>query len=310
MSDSIFYHEDEDSDALTLVRSTTRLGALYVHTDRSGARQSVRLERGDVRSLRDALNRWLDEQQRNDPNPAGRPAINSQRDVVVPEPIYTALVRRLVAEEVARVLPLHQSPQAALRCDYDCSHCHGDDEDDSSAAHEYATNTDTELCTTPGCELTKLGMDRHAEHDPEPKAVGHPEAPAVDWSDKLFGKAEYPEGLKFDYCVVCGHSWGAHGFNDHQDWVCTAQLGKSPCGCTRQRGGECPECGRRDGHKLDCTRRVYLCPTCDHPRNIHTRLGCGNTPGCACKSTPSAQSRCTAFVHGSGYTDCTCLDQT
>lgn len=68
--------------------------------------------------------------------------------------------------------------------------------------------------------------------DPEPKAVGHPEAPAVNWSDKLFGRPDYT-GLNFDYCNPCGHSWGAHV--DSQG--CTAQLGRHACPCDRVRGG-------------------------------------------------------------------------
>lgn len=203
---AIFKITDADGDGFDICESDRR-GTLRLALQPDSI--WTRLERGDVRNLRDALNRWLDEQQRNDPNPAGRRA--------PAEPPYTSLVRRLVAEEVARVLPLHQSPQAAV--------------------HEYATNTGLGLCTDTACTYPfDHSAESHAEHDPEPQAVGHPEAPAVDWSDKLFGRAEYPEGLKFDYCTGCGHSWGAHG-----DWgtgkhQCDSQLGKDRCGCTRRRG--------------------------------------------------------------------------
>lgn len=83
-----------------------------------------------------------------------------------PEPIYTALVRRLVAKEVARVLPLHQPPQAELRCDYDCSHCEGDDDEED--APRYATNTGLSLCARGTCP----GVGQHLEHDEGPGCSG------------------------------------------------------------------------------------------------------------------------------------------
>lgn len=213
-----YVYESDTQDGLTVTEASNGLDFM-AHNCPDTA--TVRRDRDDVRNLRDALNRWLDEQQRNDPNPAGRRA--------PAEPPYTALVRRLVAEEVARVLPLHQSPQAVLRCDGTaCCEPHPRD----PAVREYATNTGLAFCADTDCDQAGT----HAEHDPEPQAVGHPEAPAVNWSDKLFGSAEYPEGLKFDYCVKCGHSWGAHVGTGGPGRGCTSQLGKDRCGCTRTRG--------------------------------------------------------------------------
>lgn len=65
----------------------------------SGQNARIKLDAADVDKLWAFLNRWL--------NQGATPPAD-------PEPIYTALIRRLVTEEVARVLPLHQAPQASV----------------------------------------------------------------------------------------------------------------------------------------------------------------------------------------------------
>lgn len=193
---AIFEHEDSAGDAFKITGSP-RVGELALYWAEDNA-SYVNLPRSVVRDLRDALNRWLDEQQRHDPNPAGSNTA----------PPYETLVRRLVAEEVARVLPLHQSPQAAMVPDPD-------------AEHGWAKAPG--FCTIEGCKLTVTTTD-HLEHDPEPKAVGHPEAPGIDWTDK--------SGVRYEYCGGCGHSWSRHGVGAgncnvrvHTRW------GTSACGC-------------------------------------------------------------------------------
>lgn len=127
-----------------------------------------------------------------------------------------ALLRALVVEELTKVLPLHQSPQAALRCDYDCSHCHDDDAD--SPVHEYASNTGLALCVDPFCD-----MGVHAEHDPEPQAVGRPEAP-IELGELI------ARTLSSNYCNECLHSWSRHGeFGDR----CNVRTGGARCECRR-----------------------------------------------------------------------------
>lgn len=195
---------DDDGAELNLSTYDADHLILGVYSNRRNAR--IKLDASGVDKLWARLGEWR----------------NQGSAPTDPELIYEALVRRLVAEEVARVLPLHQSPQAAVERLANALVV------PPEAVHEYATNTGLPLCIDHNCREVR----DHAEHDPEPQAVGHPEAPAVDWSDKLFGCAEYPEGLKFDYCTSCGHSWGAH----LDENGCHAQLGKNVCECTRVRG--------------------------------------------------------------------------
>lgn len=215
---AIFQHTDCDGDSAELLADSgdPQEDLILMTAHRNGTSKiGVRLDRAAALRLANALDMHLHQDDWNGE----------------PEPVYEALVRRLVAEEVARVLPLHQSPQAAVERLANALIV------PPEAVHEYATNTGLALCTDTACTYPfDHRAESHAEHDPEPQAVGHPEAPAVDWSDKLFGRAEYPEGLKFDYCTGCGHSWGAHG-----DWgtgkhQCDSQLGKDRCGCTLRRG--------------------------------------------------------------------------
>lgn len=215
---AIFEHEDNSGDAFE-IGDSPRAGELALYWAEDNA-SYVNIPRGVVRSLRDALNRWLDEQQSRDPNPAG----------LRPESVYSGsvaetLVRRLVAEEVARVLPLHQSPQAV-------GWVLPDRMRPQEPEPQHATNTGLRLCIDPGCSVPAA---THAEHDPEPKAVGHPEAPGIDWTDK--------SGVRYEYCTECGHVWGIHAPDDSRSG-CVATLGKGRCGCEairpeRPAGCEC-----------------------------------------------------------------------
>lgn len=154
---------------------------------------AIYLAHDQVRSLRDRLTGWLGE--------SATPASVTLDDV-----------HKAVWDAIA-VLPLAQAPQARETGP-------GADEDGGA-----------EFCEIEHCRA--FLNPTHLEHDPEPQAVGHPEAPAINWSDKLFGKPDYTApGLHFDYCTECGHSWGAHSGGG-----CAAQLGKSRCECTRVRSG-------------------------------------------------------------------------
>lgn len=243
---AIFEHEDSAGDAFKITGSP-RVGELALYWAEDNA-SYVNLPRSVVRDLRDALNRWLDEQQRHDPNPAGSNTA----------PPYETLVRRLVAEEVARVLPLHQSPQAAMVPDPD-------------AEHGWAKAPG--FCTIEGCKLTVTTTD-HLEHDPEPQAVGHPEAPGIDWTDK--------SGVRYEYCTECGHVWGAHSPSDVRHG-CGAILGKGRCGCEAiradQRPPVAPDSSRYDGEgepvKAECTCRRH-----EHRPGATRRCA---YPGCFCR---------------------------
>lgn len=204
---------DEDGDGVDIVFTP-----ISVRVSRTGTGPYAGLNRESVRGLRDALNRWLDGQQSRDPNPAGLIGwARKQVDRPLPEPPYEALMRRLVAEEVAKVLPLRPAPQAAVPA----CRCH--DDEGNSILQEYATNTELPLCVDPSCAKSR----QHAEHDPEPQAVGHPDAPGIDWTNKL--------GLRFAYCTECGHSWSRHGVGAG----CNARAFDSSgtCGCQTMRSG-------------------------------------------------------------------------
>lgn len=237
---AIFEHEDNSGDAFEIVDSP-RAGELAIYWAEDNA-SYVNLNPAAVNRLHAALGQWL----------AGNNI--TMRSAVRPEPPYETLVRRLVAEEVARVLPLHQSPQAAVRCDGTacCTPRPMDPEP------QHASNTGLPLCTDPFCRQTTphadhdpnycrggYGCDPDVIHpafgpgcgrpDPEPKAVGHPEAPGIDWTDKL--------GVRYEYCTECGHVWGIHAPDDSRPG-CVATLGKGRCGCEairpeRPTGCEC-----------------------------------------------------------------------
>lgn len=213
--ESIFRHRDRDGDELDVWALENAL--LFHNTSRTGELVTARLERGDILRLANALDTWLHNEREEAPSHAEDP-----------EPIYTALVRRLVAEEVARVLPLHQSPQAAS----------------DGLATEIMN-----MCQIVGCDLIP-SRTWHLEHDPEPQDVGHPAEPVIrtdvystgganpstvtqfiradgtvvtDWSDALFGQPAYePEHgrlmadlprrrpLASLYCDGCKHLWSHH----------------------------------------------------------------------------------------------------
>lgn len=293
---AIFEHTDIDGDRLEVSKapedwSEVHRGSLAFMVTRHSNEQTSALPRHRVRDLRDALNRWLDEQQSRDPDPAGRR----------PEPQYSGsvaetLVRRLVAEEVARVLPLHQSPQAALRCRRcgarpDGAHedCAGDiracqyirpsdpgyaqlpAEHRPQECPEYATNTGLSLCIDPGCSVPAA---THAEHDPEPQAVGHPEAPGIDWTDKL--------GVRYEYCGGCGHSWSRHG------------VGAGNCNVRSAIGRGVPtECGCEAIRADQVQTLVPVECECGHAWVVHGQYGlrgCG-VHGCGCsRAVPRSTS--------------------
>ena len=206
-------------------------------------------------------------------------ALQEHRRSAAPEPQYSgseaeSLVRRLVAEEVARVLPLHQSPQAAGYTAAPCSapllagQILADVHKECGyvwAMHkraepgpQHATNTGLTICE----DLVCPQRGNHAEHDPEPQAVGHPEAPGIDWTDK--------SGVRYEYCTECGHSWGAHSWGDVRHG-CGAILGRARCGCEAI-------------HPNGVQALVPVECECGHAWAVHGRYGlrgCGVLP-CEC----------------------------
>jgi hypothetical protein len=113
---------------------------------------------------------------------------------------------QLMAEQLARVLPLHQAPQAAVPAP---------------------------LCTLPGCDKFPASSE-HFEHDPEPRDVGHPEPDGEDDWEPLIGTTWHNMSLSAagrlwdenaaalcdgvrplgvdadDECPACAHLWAVH----------------------------------------------------------------------------------------------------
>lgn len=228
---AIFSHSDCDADSVEiLAEEGDPQEDLILHArHRKGAWMvDVRLDRDAELRLYNALGAHLWPGETNSAS-------------IDPEPIYTALVRRLVTEEVARVLPLHQSPQATVAA------CTGRPE--CGCFTHTQERAYAGLCVREGCDRNVLGQTHHAEHDPEPHDVGHPARPfsapvhltteancdvadcidrhlsqepatVADWSDRLWHGEETCNGfakpgvLLTDVHAACGHLWAVHAVRE------------------------------------------------------------------------------------------------
>lgn len=253
--------------------------AIFEHTDCDGDAVEILAEDGDPQ---EALVLWAGFGKaravgvRLDPDAQERliNALQEHRRQAAPESQYSGsvaetLVRRLVAEEVARVLPLHQSPQAAaLACECargvhshvfrPCPNC--DCQAFPEPEPQHASNTGLVICE----DLVCPQRGNHAEHDPEPKAVGHPEAPGIDWTDK--------SGVRYEYCGGCGHSWTRHG------------VGAGNCNVRVHTRGEYAECGCEAIRADQVQTLVPVECECGHAWAVHGQYGlrgCGVLP-CPC----------------------------
>jgi len=214
MTDSIFKREDRDGDELDVYRGNA--GALTFHATEHVDHTliSVHLDRTAVLRLRDALTAWIGDQ--DDPRP-------------VPNYTTPVDVHTMIIETLARVLPLHQSPQASVPAP---------------------------LCTTPGCDRFPESSG-HFEHDPEPHDVGHPgsAADSLLWDENAAPLCDgvRPLGVDADdECPACAHLWAVHAapapsaprqlvgcecghrWGVHGGSKCHAWDGAKECGCTRR----------------------------------------------------------------------------
>lgn len=212
-----YFHTDGDGDVFRILTyQGEQRGDRYlrVATREADAHADDFLEvvllETNVRELRNYLTAWLDGPGASDP-----------------EPVYTALVRRLVTEEVARVLPLHLSPQAdapsaMLPSKSDpvvyCAHNDGCtrkpklhwERDGGACAPLYqapmamAYDGAAGLCVTNGC--TRF-TGTHLEHDedPEPHDVGIVDEPPA--KPRLMAEVQLIRSWK---CAGCIHSRGEH----------------------------------------------------------------------------------------------------
>lgn len=232
---AIFSHQDCDGDGVEILADSDdpQEDLVLLTSPRTGDRSvGVRLDRGAVLRLREALDEWLAEQG------------------AVPKPVYPAdsvygqLIAQAVRAEVARVLPLHQAPTAAVGIDCpepirpgqlladvhrDCGFVW--------AMHRRAAAR----CET-HCQVMHDSAGNEVIHDaadPEPHDVGHPvyedakPHPVVNlsWDDKLWGMTGQPPSAN-GYCGGCGHAWDLHSRQGHK---CMSLVGKGMCSCREVR---------------------------------------------------------------------------
>jgi|SRR5687768_1707944 len=187
---------DKDGDHLEV--DTIEDPARLLFTTAGDSYASAYVIRDEVTALRDVLTAWLD-------------GTRLPSHVARPKPVTVDDVRTLIAEAMAearagQVQPLWAAPQ-----------------------------TEAAFCEIPGCSKFPATA-KHFEHDPEPGDVGHPRPatactchdsdgnsvltadpvdaaladPAVNWSDRLFGKSVPVKLPRQLVGCECGHRWSTH----------------------------------------------------------------------------------------------------
>lgn len=274
---AIFTHQDCDGDGAEILADSDDPQedlALLTSSRTGDSAVGVRLDRDAVRRLVTALIAW-------------------ETGGTAPEPVYPAdsmygqLIRKAVAEEVARVLPLHQAPMAQdLRC---------------KVCQAALTDEDVADVCSDRCAAT---ASRIGTYDPEPHDVGHPVyedarplfAPGTkEYYEKVLGRSDAedarPHPVNTDpapgflgatlpvgpvRCGGCGHGW-----NDHTVGVCWGAGGA--CGCHREQLAPVPVTesdkvwGEQGAPPVECT--------CTHEFvRPHGRLGC-DWSSCTCRWT-------------------------
>lgn len=159
----IFRYTDTDGDELEVSEPDPEelerhRGSLLFTVTQRGRDQSSALTAIAVDGLIGALERWRSGTTSTPP--------------ADPEPIYTALIRRLVTDEVARVLPLHRAPQSL----------------------------------PPACQ-TPVGCVASLPEDPEPHDVGHADEPADH--GRLMSELQRA-AVRVPKCTTCNHFWSDH----------------------------------------------------------------------------------------------------
>lgn len=219
----IFSYADLDGDILRIGPAPedwddAHDGCLAFTVTQRGQDHSVALPPSVVDELIGALERW-------------RSGVITARAALTPpadlNPIYDAIVKRLTDEWLPRVLPLHQTPQAAVpECSFGLHKggCVCGPDPESQAAVRV---------TAPTADFPVTSCHRSGNHDrdtmcsdcvcdPEPHDVGHAEEP----SDHGRLMSELQRAAVRSVACTCAHSWA-----DHHTFGCWV----TGCKCTRGR---------------------------------------------------------------------------
>lgn len=169
----LFSHTDNDGDVAWL--SESGRSQLILRAPRG-----AELDHAAATALRDALTAWL-----------GGALTPAPTAPVTVDDVRTLIAEALAEARAGQVQPLWTAPQ-----------------------------TEVPFCEIPDC-LKFPATAKHFEHDPEPGDVGHPRPaadpvdaaladPAVNWSDRLFGKSVPVKVPRQLVGCECGHRWDLH----------------------------------------------------------------------------------------------------
>lgn len=183
---AIFTHRDCDGDTVEVLADDgdSREDLILLYRNRTGQRSgAIRVDRDAVLRLSAALIEWL----------------GDTTAPIAPNSLIDQLIVKRVAEEVARVLPLHLSP-LAFKSDAERAREEADGlwrkpgDCGTDPQHAKYEDAHSPLCGQCG----QLWTDTH----------GQPGYPCVRKGDKVWG----PDGLPSmePYCTGCTHSWSRH----------------------------------------------------------------------------------------------------
>lgn len=187
----IFEYTDEDDDRLKVRKCQDY--TIFRAEDIGGDEVEVRLRRENVTALHAALGEWLGQ------------ADVTATPILEDSPIDQLIVRR-VAEEVARVLPLHRSPLA--------------DNDPEPGEVGHPVEPEHEDCP--------------CDHRPGVRQPSKYEDASALWGPA--GEPPRAASKPKPYCDGCLHSWARHpGGGLGCNAVRTAESGRPYCGCKQVR---------------------------------------------------------------------------
>lgn len=190
----IFEHEDGAGDRIKIRECLDHL-VVESEDGSDGGEVEVRLPHDRVAALHAALGEWL-----------GRTTAPIASNSLIDQ-----LIVKRVAEEVARVLPLHLSP-LAFKSDAERRR------EEPEPQHAKYEDAHSPLCPLCG----QLWTDTH----------GQPGYPCVRKGDKGWGLDGIPPSAP--YCTECMHSWSRHtGLAHGCNAVMTAEVARPYCGCKR-----------------------------------------------------------------------------
>lgn len=194
---ALFTHEDDEGDEIEVMEALNdHRGQLVFNIASSLGNSGVFVTHDRVAALHAVLGEWL----------------GSTTTPVAPNSLIDQLIVKRVAEEMARVLPLHLSPLA--RCTHGgfCKDANGVQSipcPEPEPQHAKYEDAHSPLCG----QCRQLWTDTH----------GQPGYPCVRKGDKVWGIDGVPPTEP--YCTECMHSWSRH--------VGTGGCGASMFGTTR-----------------------------------------------------------------------------